>query len=117
MRSESFRKSGPASAGVEGNSPRTPMKSSYFPPLAGEHEEVQEIYRKQLARIEQLEKDQKKLEREVVAKSTSLDQAESELEELRSGNAKLADLQGKAGRADSNQEENEKLVSICTMSK
>ena len=79
QRSESFR---------QGATPMSPK------------EEVQDLYRKQAARIEELEKESKAFKDQQEEGATRLAKAEEELEGLREGSSDLADLKSKASETD-----------------
>ncbi len=102
MRSESFRRAVP-------EQPLTspPLKS---PALIGEGDSVQDIYKKQAARIEQLETDNKQLEKELEDTLKALQNSEAEIENLEEAQDEVADLKMKAAKADETTTEVEKLV-------
>lgn len=89
LRSSSFR----ASMGIN-QGPTSPTLKS--PILSSPTNEAADIYRKQAARIEDLEKDNKKLESEL----TKLRDVEEELDELREANSDLTLLRERAEEAD-----------------
>lgn len=78
QRSESFRQSGPLSPSLE----------------------VQDLYRKQAARIEELEKENKAFKEQQDEGAARLSKAEEELEGLREGSSDVADLRSKAKEAE-----------------
>lgn len=80
-------------------------KSPALPSISAE-EEVQDIYRKQASRIEELEKENKTLK----DAQTKLHKAEDELEQLRESSGDVAELKSKAALADKRHDEIEKLV-------
>ena len=65
--------------------------------------EVQELYKKQTAKIEDLEKENKTLKEQQEASTQKLTKAEEELENLREGSGEVAELRSKA-------KENERLT-------
>jgi len=95
LRSESFRRgemnTGPLSPSIEGDA-------------------VQDIYRKQVARIEQLEKDNKRLDKELEERQKALSRSEKVVEELQDKQGDIATLKEKAAKADEIAEEFDKLV-------
>ncbi|KAL4943435.1 hypothetical protein BDV06DRAFT_234720 [Aspergillus oleicola] len=99
MRSSSFRKSsvsqGSAPGGVLSPSPSTTMKSPSLPPLSADGEAVQEVYRKQSGRIEELERENKRLEKEVEDVSARFKKTEEALEELREASVDVGELKEK----------------------
>ena len=78
QRSESFRQSGPMSPQLE----------------------VQDLYRKQAARIEELERENKAFKEQQDESAARLGKAEEELESLREGSSDLAELRSKAKEAE-----------------
>ncbi|CAD0089017.1 unnamed protein product [Aureobasidium vineae] len=84
-------------------------KSPALPSISAE-DEVQDIYRKQASRIEELEKENKTLQ-DAQAK---LQKVEDELEQLRESSGDIAELKSKAALADKRHEEIEKLTSDLT---
>ncbi|KAL4800238.1 hypothetical protein BDV19DRAFT_353719 [Aspergillus venezuelensis] len=99
MRSSSFRKSsvsqGSGPGGVLSPSPGATMKSPSLPPLSADGEAVQEVYRKQSTRIEELERENKKLEKEVEDVSVRFKKTEEALEELREASVDVGELKEK----------------------
>lgn len=85
------------------------MKSPSLPPISAE-DEVQDIYRKQSARIEELEKENKSLKEAQTEHETRLQKTEEELEQLRESSADVAELKSKAASADEKAKEIGKLV-------
>jgi len=75
-----------------------------------EGDAVQDIYRKQVARIEQLEKDCKRLDKELEERQKALSRSEKEVEELHDKQGDMAVLKEKAARSDEAAEEAKKLV-------
>jgi len=102
QRSESFRK---ASSG----SPSGGLKSPPLPTISPEGE-VQEIYRKQHSRIEELEKENKSLNEARSELEAKLQKTDEELEQLREASGEVAELRSKVASADEKANEVEKLV-------
>lgn len=73
--------------------------------------DVQEIYRKQTARIEALEKENKRLAKELEGRSKALERSEGTVEDLQEGKEDDAELRAKAQRAEESDKEVERLVS------
>ena len=69
-----------------------------------------EIYRKQAARLDELERENKRLGKEVREADGRWKKTEEELEELREARSELAELKARAEKADAKNEEIEKLV-------
>ena len=63
-------------------------------------EKVQDIYRKQVQRIEELERDNKRLQAEALDAETRWKKSEEELEERREASGEMADLKAKAKEAE-----------------
>jgi hypothetical protein len=80
-------------------------KSPALPSISAE-DEVQEIYRKQASRIDELEKENKARQ----DAQTKLQKVQDELEQLRESSGDVAELKSKAALADKRQDEIEKLV-------
>lgn len=99
LRSESFRRgevnNGPLSPSIEGDA-------------------VQDIYRKQVARIEQLERDNKRLQKELDERQKALATSEKEVEELQDAQGDVTSLKAKAAKVDDTTEELKKLVGNST---
>ncbi|KAF2757634.1 hypothetical protein EJ05DRAFT_529408 [Pseudovirgaria hyperparasitica] len=77
-------------------------------------ETAQDIHRKQAQRIEQLEKENKKLQSESEAHEKKWRKTEDELEELREARGEVEELKSKAGKADERDNEIENLKTEIT---
>lgn len=110
MRSSSFRKSS-VSQGSVSPSPSTAMRSPSLPPLSADGDSVQELYRKQSTRIEELEKDNKRLEKELEDASGRWRKTEEQLEDLRETSVDTAELEDKLGKAEQKAADTDSLVS------
>ncbi|PYI31527.1 hypothetical protein BP00DRAFT_370858 [Aspergillus indologenus CBS 114.80] len=120
MRSSSFRK-GSVSQGSLSPSPSAPvggggggggggmLKSPSLPPLSADGEAVQEVYRKQSARIEELERENKRLEKEREEATGRWKKSEDQLEDLREASVDAEELKEKLGRAEEKVAEIEEL--------
>jgi len=102
QRSESFRQASSAS-------PSGVLKSPTLPSI-GPEGEVQEIYRKQHSRIEELEKENKTLNEAHSELETRLQKTDEELERLREASGEVAELRSKVASAEEKATEVEKLV-------
>lgn len=91
QRSESFRRGSIGQVGTD-------MKVGTGPLSPGL--EVQDLYKKQAARIEELEQANWTLHGQLTESVTKLSKAEEELENLRAGHNELADLRNKVKDAD-----------------
>lgn len=105
MRSSSFRRtsisqgSAPSPAALK--SPPQPL-----PPLTGDGDSVHEVFRKQSTKIEELEKDNKRLEKELSDATTRWRKTEDQLEDLREASVDGAELRERLKQAE------EKVASI-----
>lgn len=109
MRSSSFRKTS-VSQGSHSPSPAS-LKSppGTLPPLTGDGDSVHEVFRKQSTRIEELEKDNKRIEKELGDATARWRKTEDQLEDLREANVDGAELREKLKEAE------EKVASIETL--
>ena len=69
-------------------------------PQSPSSEKVQDIYRKQVQRIEELERDNKRLQAEALDAETRWKKSEEELEERREASGEMADLKARAKEAE-----------------
>ena len=113
MRSTSFRRT----SGSQGPlSPTTSSKNPNLPALSPDGDAVTEIYRKQAFRLDELERENKRLAREVETAESRWRKTEEELEELRENSGQAAELKARAEKADSRLDEINKLVSSLATS-
>jgi len=84
-------------------------KSPALPSISAE-DEVQDIYRKQASRIDELEKENKAREEA----QSKLQKVQDELEQLRESSGDIAELKSKAALADKRHDEIEKLTAELT---
>lgn len=108
MRSSSFRKSS-VSQGSVSPSPSATLKSPSLPPLTGDGDEVHEVYRKQSTKIEELEKENKRMEKELEDATARWRKTEDQLEDLREASVDVAELKDKLQKAE------EKAADIDTL--
>ena len=101
LRSSSFRKT---STGQTVTSPTT--KS---PPTDLSPDNITEIYRKQASRLEELERENKRLEKEATDGEARWRKSEEELEELREANTEAVTLRERVKKGEEAQREIEKL--------
>ena len=110
MRSTSFRQN-PIS-----QNPTSPTssasKAANLPPLSPDVDSVTEVYRKQAARLEELERENKRLAKEARESEGRWRKTEEELEDLREANGELAELKSRAATADVKAEEVNRLVRL-----
>lgn len=107
LRSTSFRQSSTNAPGSP--SPALKSPTSEFPPMTPDSSTITDIYRKQAARLEELEKANKRLEKQATDGESRWRKSEEELEELRESNGETTALREKAKKADAAQKEIEKL--------
>ena len=88
------------------------MRSPSLPPLSADGDSVQEVYRKQSTRIEELEKDNKRLEKEREEASGRWRKTEEQLEDLRESSVDAAELKDKLEKTEQKAAEIDSLVSI-----
>jgi DNA repair exonuclease SbcCD ATPase subunit len=105
LRSESFRKS-------SGNqTPTSPTLKSPILPSLNSSEGAQEVFKKQASRIDELEKENKRLHTESQDAQSRWRKLEEELQELREASSDAVELKSKAEQADKTVQELDKLVS------
>ena len=108
MRSSSFRRT---SMSQNPSSPsKNGAKSPILPMLSPDGDSVTEIYRKQAARLDELERENKRLAKEAQDSEGRWRKTEEALEELREARGEFAELKARAGKVDAKNEEIEKLV-------
>jgi hypothetical protein len=105
IRSSSFRNS--ISTAV---SPGSSIKSPPLPPLAPDDEQIHEVFRKQASRLEELEKENKRLEKEFNNANGRREKAEEELEDLRESSVEVIELKDRLAKAEKQVAELESLV-------
>ncbi|RHZ60810.1 uncharacterized protein CDV56_107431 [Aspergillus thermomutatus] len=108
MRSSSFRK-GSVSQGSSSTSPSNALKSPSLPPLTGNGDSVHEVYRKQSMRIEELEKENKRLEKQLEESTSRWRKTEEQLEDLREASVDAAELKDKLEKAEQKAAETDEL--------
>lgn len=109
MRSSSFRKTS-VSQGSVSPSPST-LKSppQSLPPLTGDGDSVHEVFQKQSTKIGELEKENKRLEKELSEATVRWRKTEDQLEDLREASVDGAELREQLKKAE------EKAASIETL--
>ena len=110
MRSSSFRQQslsqGPLSPNGNGS------KSPDLPALTPDGDSVNSIYRKQAARLDELEKENRRLAKEAQENEKRWRKTEDQLEELREASGEVAQLKARAEKADAQIEEFNKVVGL-----
>lgn len=115
MRSSSFRRTS------EGQRPLSPttnlLKSPTLPPLSPDGDTIPDIYRKQANRLEELEKENKRLDKEAKDAEARWRKTEEELEEAREANSQVVELRAKLDKAEDMEAELARLVGLtCNLS-
>lgn len=108
LRSSNFRRTSITQAPL--SSAPNETKSPNLPLLSPEGDSINEIYRKQTVRLDELEKENKRLAKEVRDVRLRFEKAEEELEDLRESNAELAELRIRAAKVHAQIEEIDRLV-------
>lgn len=110
MRSSSFRRQslsqGPLSPSANG------AKSPDLPTLTPDNDSVNSIYRKQAARLDELERENRRLAKEAQENEKRWRKTEDELEELREASGDVAQLKARAEKADAQVEDFNKVVRL-----
>lgn len=88
------------SQGSVSPSPSTTLKSPSLPPLTGDGDEVHEVYKKQSTKIEELEKDKKRMEKELDEATARWRKTEDQLEDLREASVDVSELRDKLQKAE-----------------
>jgi len=110
MRSSSFRRT---SVGQGPLSPTTNnLRSPTLPPLTPDGDTIPDIYRKQAVRLEELEKENKRLEKQSQDAEARWRKTEAELEEARETNSEAAELRARLEKAGEREEELVRLVGL-----
>jgi len=106
MRSSSFRRSSVSQGPLSPNGTKSPE----LPVLTPDGDSVNSIYRKQAARLDELEKENRRLAKESQEADKRWRHTEEELEELREASGEVAELKSRAQKAEAQMEEFNKLV-------
>lgn len=106
MRSSSFRQSTGLQPGV---------RSPPLPPLSPDGSTAPEVFRKQALRLEELERDNKRLEKELDTASTKWKRSEEQLDDLREASGETVELRERLEKAEKQAEEVEGLVSCIAI--
>lgn len=105
MRSSSFRNS--ISTAV---SPGSSIKSPPLLPLTPGDEQIHEVFKKQATRLDELEKENKRLEKDLNNANARREKIEDELEDLRESSVEVIELKDRLARAEKQVNELETLV-------
>ena len=106
LRSSSFRRTSISQGPLSPNGTKSPE----IPVLTPDGDSVNSIYRKQAARLDELEKENRRLAKDLQESEKRWRHTEEELEELREGSGEVAELKSRAQKADAQVEEYQKLV-------
>lgn len=91
-------------------SPGAGVKSPPLPPLTPDNQQIHEVFRKQAARVEELEKDNKRLEKDLEDANSRRQKSEEQLEDLREASVEVIELKDRLDKAEQQVAEIEKLV-------
>lgn len=116
MRSSSFRKTS-VSHGSPSPSPAATLKSppQSLPPLTGDGESAHEVFQKQSTRISELEKDNKRMEKELADATSRWRKTEDQLEDLRESSVDVPELKEQLKKAEEKAASIETLVRISCL--
>lgn len=110
MRSSSFRKTSVSQGSVSPSPAALKSPPQSLPPLTGDGESVHEVFRKQSTKIEDLEKENKRLEKEISDATTRWRKTEEQVEDLREASVDGAELREKLKQAEEKVAAAESLV-------
>lgn len=110
LRSSSFRRTSGSQAPLSPTA--NGSKSQGLPALSPEGDAVTEIYRKQAFRIDELERENKRLAKEAETSESRWRKIEEEVEELRENSGQVAKLKSQAEKSDAKAEEITRLVKV-----
>ena len=110
MRSSSFRQTS-APQIISPGHPFLAVKSPTLPPLSPEGDTMPEVWRKQARRVEEVERENRRLEKELEDAHARWKRSDEQLEDLREASGDVVELKDRMERAEKKAEEVEKLVS------
>lgn len=116
MRSSSFRKTSVSQGSVSPSPSALKSPPQSLPPLTGDGESVHEVFRKQSTKIEELEKENKRLEKEFADATARWRKTEEQVEDLREATVDGAELREKLKQAEEKATSVESLVCIVWLS-
>ena len=115
MRSSSFRRT---SVGQTPLSPTTNLlKSPTLPPLSPDGDTIPDIYRKQAMRLDELEKENKRLDKDAKDAEARWRKTEEDLEEAREAHGEVVELRARLDKAGEMEAELSRLVSDTKVSR
>ncbi|CAG7924545.1 unnamed protein product [Penicillium olsonii] len=100
MRSSSFRKTSVSQGSVSPSPSTLKSPAQSLPPLTGDGESVHEVFRKQSTKIEELEKENKRLEKDLSDATTRWRKTEEQVEDLREASVDGAELKDRLKKAE-----------------
>lgn len=118
IRSSSFRRISVSNGASAAGGPTSPsiaianLKSPPLPPLTPDEDSVHEVFRKQAARLEELERENKRLGKELDDANAKRKKADDQLEDLREASVETVELKDKLEKAEKKVAEIEKLVRL-----
>jgi DNA repair exonuclease SbcCD ATPase subunit len=107
MRSSSFRNSSISHGAA---SPPIAAFKSALPPLSPDDDSIHEVFRKQASRLEELERDNKRLEKQLEDANARRKKSEEQLEDLREASVEVVELKDRLEKAEQQATEINKLV-------
>lgn len=110
MRSSSFRNSSVSQPGLTPTS--AGIKSPPLPPLSPDGSTAPELFKKQAMKLEELEKENKRLEQELGTVESRWKKTEEQLEDLREASSDTIELKEKLVAAEKKAEEIDSLVCL-----
>ncbi|KAI1934871.1 hypothetical protein LOZ12_006148 [Ophidiomyces ophidiicola] len=119
IRSSSFRDASISQTGLTPTG--SAIKSPPLPPLSPGGNTAPELFRKQALKLEELEKENKRLEKELATATAKWRKSEEQLDDLRETNSETVELKDKLTAAEKKAEEIDQLASLypfsfCVMS-
>lgn len=115
IRSSSFRQTSAPQALPLSHS-LTAAKSPTLHPLSPDGDTIPEVFRKQARRLEEVERENKRLEKELEDAHTRWKRSDEQLEELREASGDVVELKDRMERAEKKAEEVDKLVGLPSAS-
>jgi hypothetical protein len=108
MRSSSFRKSSISHGAA--SPPIVNFKVSALPPLSPDCDSVHEVFRKQAVRLDELERDNRRLEKELEEVNARRKKSEEQLEDLREASVDVVELKDRLQKSEHQAADVERLV-------
>lgn len=108
MRSSSFRRTSVSQTPLSPNGTKSPE----LPAMTPDGDSVNLIYRKQAARLDELEKENRRLAKELQEAEKRWRHTEEELEDLRETSGNVAELKSRAQKAEAQMDELTRMVRL-----